>query len=391
MWSSRTSYAMPPVVEATHPAPRLQGKVIAAALVLSAALLAAVAPQGWRLPVLLVLGIALGATLYLTVFGFTAAYRRLIVDRDAAGVRAQLVMLAVATVLFAPVLAAGTVFGQGVGGAVAPAGLQVAIGAFLFGVGMQLGGGCGSGTLYTAGGGNTRMIAVLVGFCAGGFWASLHMDWWTRLPVWETRALSERLGWPAAAGLQLVFIGGLWLALKRYARGRLAAEHNREKLLLAGAVLLAVLNLVVLVVAGHPWSITWAFTLWGAKGAQLLGWDPAGTTFWSAEFQRQALAGSVLHDVTSLMDIGILIGALGGAAIAGRFAPSARLALRPLAAAVIGGLVMGYGARIAFGCNIGAFFSGVASTSLHGWLWIGAALPGNALGVRLRPWFGLEN
>src|SRR3990172_3087560 len=109
MWSSRTSYAMPPVVEATHPAPRLQGKVIAAALVLSAALLAAVAPQGWRLPVLLVLGIALGATLYLTVFGFTAAYRRLIVDRDAAGVRAQLVMLAVATVLFAPVLAAGTV------------------------------------------------------------------------------------------------------------------------------------------------------------------------------------------------------------------------------------------------------------------------------------------
>ena len=37
-----------------------------------------------------------------------------------------------------------------------------------------------------------------------------------------------------------------------------------------------------------------------------------------------------------------------------------------LAAAVIGGLLLGYGARLAFGCNIGAFFSGVVSGSLHG-------------------------
>ncbi len=53
--------------------------------------------------------------------------------------------------------------------------------------------------------------------------------------------------------------------------------------------------------------------------------------------------------------------------------------------------MMGYGARIAFGCNIGAFFSGVASTSLHGWLWIAAALPGTWIGVKLRPAFGMAN
>jgi hypothetical protein len=52
---------------------------------------------------------------------------------------------------------------------------------------------------------------------------------------------------------------------------------------------------------------------------------------------------------------------------------------------------MGYGARLAFGCNIGAFFSGIASTSLHGWLWILCALPGTWVGVRLRPLFGLDN
>mgnify|MGYP000591478547 CR=1 FL=1 len=42
----------------------------------------------------------------------------------------------------------------------------------------------------------------------------------------------------------------------------------------------------------------------------------------------------------------------------------------------LGGVLMGYGARIAFGCNVGAFFSGIASGSLHDWLWFLAALAG---------------
>lgn len=369
---------------------RPQGGLFAVAAAAAGLVLVALPSDNWRLAVLFGLGIALGATLYLTAFGFTSSYRALLLHRNGSGVRAQIAMLAMATVLFAPVLAVGSVFGQAVTGAVAPAGLQVAIGAFLFGIGMQLGGGCGSGSLYAAGGGNARMVVVLAAFCAGGFWASLHMDWWARLPVWETQALGERLGWPAAVVLQLAVLAAVWFGLKRYARGGLALERSREKVWLAGAGLLALLNFAVLIVAGHPWTITWAFTLWGAKGAQLAGWDSAASVFWSAPFQRETLAASVLTDVTSLMNIGILVGALGGAALTGRFSPRVPFTPRLLASAVIGGLVMGYGARIAFGCNIGAFFSGIASTSLHGWLWIAAALPGNLVGVRLRPWFGME-
>ncbi|MNP87181.1 putative inner membrane protein [compost metagenome] len=48
---------------------------------------------------------------------------------------------------------------------------------------------------------------------------------------------------------------------------------------------------------------------------------------------------------------------------------------------------MGYGSRLAYGCNIGAYFSGIASGSVHGWLWLVAAYAGNLIGVRLRPWF----
>jgi uncharacterized membrane protein YedE/YeeE len=87
------------------------------------------------------------------------------------------------------------------------------------------------------------------------------------------------------------------------------------------------------------------------------------------------------------MDLGIVLGALLAAGLAGRFAPNLKIPLPSLVAAVIGGLLLGYGSRLAYGCNIGAYFSGIASGSLHGWLWLVAAYTGNLIGVRLRPLF----
>jgi uncharacterized membrane protein YedE/YeeE len=377
-----------------------QRGMLACAAAAALILMALTGAESPRLTLLFAIGLLIGATLYHAHFGFTGAYRRLLTRGEVDAVQAQLAMLALASVLFAPALEAGSLFGRPLSGAVAPAGWQVAIGAFLFGIGMQLGGGCGSGTLYTLGGGSLRMLVTLAAFCAGGFWASLDMEHWERLPVWESRSLAELMGWPHALALQLAVLAFLaWIA-GRFGRRRapVAPQRSGWKRLLAGpwpllaaAVLLALLNAATLAVAGHPWSITWAFTLWGAKVALLLGWDPAGEPFWSAPFQRAALQSPVLSDITSVMNIGMMVGALAAAAAAGRFAPRRFLPARALAAAVIGGLLMGYGARLAYGCNIGAFFSGIASTSLHGWLWIAAALPGNWVGVRLRPWFGFKD
>lgn len=105
-------------------------------------------------------------------------------------------------------------------------------------------------------------------------------------------------------------------------------------------------------------------------------------------FQQRALENGIFADNTSLMNIAIILGALAAAVPAGKFRPVARIPLRALLAAVIGGLLMGYGARLAFGCNIGALFSGIASTSLHGWLWIVAALAGNGSESRRAPCSG---
>lgn len=362
--------------------------------------------DGWRPVALWLGGLFLGLTLYHASFGFASAYRRMIVARDMRGVQAQLLLLALTSVLFAPVLAGGSALGQTVSGAWAPVSVSVVAGAFLFGVGMQLAGGCGSGTLYTVGGGSLRMLVVLGAACAGSFWASLHMGWWQELPAHESVVLADVLGWRTALAAQLGFMGLLAVMLQRRARPAIQAPadpaptspHVRFHAVLSGpwpmvaaAVMLALGNLWTLLVAGHPWSITWGFTLWGAKAAQWLGWQPSSSAFWQGEFQSDAIRGGVLDDTTSMMDLAIMLGALCAACLAGRFAPKWDFALRSLAAALLGGVMLGYGSRIAYGCNIGAFVSGVASGSLHGWLWIAAALPGTWLGIHLRRHFGMAD
>lgn len=397
--------ATPPLIDPDRAgiAPAAPAQRIALAIGLSALLSLWLVLDGRepRLALLLVVGALCGVTLYHAAFGFTAAYRRLLFDRDGTGVRAQLMMLGIAVSLFAPVLAAGSFLGSPVIGATAPVGWQVAIGAFIFGIGMQLGNGCGSGTLYALGGGSVRMAATLIAFCAGGFAASLHMGAWQALPDSGEVVLGEAFGWPAAVAIQFVALAALYAVIRVWERSgdstpTTALSPGFRPLagpwpLMVGAVMLALLNFATLSLAGHPWTITWGMTLWAAKAAVAFGWNPSNSTFWSGDFQRDALNAEVLDDVTSVMDIGIVLGAFVAAALAGRLAPSLRLSRRSLAAALIGGLLMGYGARLAYGCNIGAFFSGIASTSLHGWLWIAAALPGIWIGARLRPRFGLAH
>lgn len=383
--------------------PRIQISVLVLAGVAAVALFAAILINfGGRPAVLLILGMGLGISLYHAAFGFSAAYRRVIVERDISDVAAQAVMLAVAILLFAPVLAQGVVFGRPVAGAVAPVSVSMAFGAFLFGMAMQLAGGCASGTLYTAGGGSLRMMVVLVFFCIGGFWASLHLHWWGGLPGLGAVSIGDALGWPLAVALQLAALALIYGGLRVWGGHRArplgwGGAFTWTRLvrgpwpLLFGAASLAVFNWLTLLVAGHPWSITWAFTLWTAKAAVALGWNPATSPFWSGGFQQAALAAPLLADTVTVMNIGILLGALMAASLAGRVAPSVRIPPGSLAAAVIGGLMLGYGARLAYGCNIGAFFSGVASASLHGWVWIIMAVLGTTVGVRLRPLFGLKN
>ena len=357
----------------------------------------------WRQAALFLLGGGMGVALYHALFGFTSAWRVFIADRRGAGLRAQMLMLTAAVVLFYPILARGSMLGAPVHGEFGAVGVSVAVGAFLFGLGMQLGGGCASGTLYTAGGGNTRMLATLAAFVAGSALGAYHFAWWEKTPNLGRISLIETLGWVPALLLDLALFAAIALAtvvLERRRHGALkpgnaARERGWRRFLQGpwplfwGAIALAIGNFLTLLLAGRPWGITSAFALWGSKMVAALGVDVAAWPYWSSPARAEALQHSVFADITSVMDFGIMLGALLAAGLAGKYVPRWRVPWRSLLAAVIGGLMLGYGARLAYGCNIGAYFSGIASSSLHGWLWFAAALVGSVVGTRLRPLFGL--
>ncbi|MEQ6918581.1 YeeE/YedE family protein [Halomonas aquatica] len=379
--------------------PRLALPAIAATGLLLGALVVGSA-FGVRLGALMAVGGLLGMVLYHAAFGFTAAWRVFITERRGRGLRAQMVMLAIAVVLFFPALSAGSLFGQSVYGFVAPIGVSVVVGAFLFGLGMQLGGGCASGTLFTAGGGNARMLVTLLFFVVGSVIGTAHFTWWQSLPAFQPVSLVKSLGATGGIVVSLVLfaaIAGLTVVMERRRHGGLEQVSridagNRRWLtgpwpLLFGAVALALLNFATLSLAGRPWGVTSAFALWGAKGFEFLGGDVSQWGYWQFSWNANALEASVWGDITTVMNVGIMVGAFIAASLAGKFAPNLRIPARSLLAAVIGGVLLGYGARLAFGCNIGAYFGGIASGSLHGWVWLVAAFAGNMLGVKLRPFF----
>lgn len=359
---------------------------------------AATALGGLRLGLLAMIGLVAGIALYHASFGFTAAWRRFILERRSAGLRAQIVMLGLTSLVFFPLLAAGSLFDRPIGGFVFPIGLALVLGAFLFGIGMQIGGGCGSGTLFTIGGGSVRMVVTLVFFILGSTLATATSDIWLGWPSVAPVSLIASLGMLPALALMLVLLGVLYVATSRAETLRHGAAADILKpetrwttgpwSLVAGAVALALVNIAVLIVDGWPWGITSAFALWGSKIAGMIGFAPEVWAYWKG--QEAVLAAPVLSDPTSVMDFAIIIGAMLAALMAGKFNPSLSIPARSLAAAMIGGLLLGIGARLGTGCNIGAFFSGTVSGSLHGWVWLIFAFAGNAIGVKLRPVFRLD-
>ncbi|MFD1174463.1 YeeE/YedE family protein [Oceanobacillus picturae] len=380
--------------------PQIIGGLVVSAILLVYLLFSQEAVQ----PLLLVIGILLGYTLFHARFGFTSAFRRLASVGNGQALRAHMLMLAVAVTLFAPILAFGlSFFGGEVSGYVSPVGISLLVGAFLFGIGMQLGGGCASGTLYAVGGGRSVMFVTLLFFIVGSTVGAYHLPFWTEeLPSFEpvSLATSTGLGYVGAWAVSILLFGVIaWITLVIERRRKapkmapLPSTSGWKRIfrgswpLFAAAIVLAVLNALTLMTRGTPWGVTSAFALWGSKVAQFFGVDVASWGYWQGNVE--ALNASIFTDSTTVLNLGVILGAFLASAAGGLFKFS-KLNLKNVAAAIIGGLLMGYGARLAFGCNIGAYFGGIASFSLHGYIWGILALGGTFVALYLRPLFGLS-
>lgn len=368
------------------------------------------AQHGPRPGFMLLLGIGLGVALFHSRFGFTSAWRQLVSVGNGTGLRAHTVLIGATAALFALFIGTGAgFFGNTAEPSAGRIGVALLIGSFLFAVGMQLGGACASGTLFAVGSGQTSIVLTLGGFIVGSTLAAWQAPLWQGLPSTDPVLFADWFGgsgwaWAGSLLVTLAALAVVWFVARAVQARRNppptgAAPSARTPWgrvlrgswpLLAGAAVLTVLGGLVILVSGRAWGITFAFALWGARIVELFGGDPASWAYFAdAPGRAAAIANPVLTNNVSLTNIGIIIGAAIASAAAGAWKLHTRIPLNIATAAVLGGILMGVGARVAAGCNIGAYLAGIASGSLHGWIWGAVALLGTWAGLRLRPFFGL--
>jgi len=153
---------------------------------------------------------------------------------------------------------------------------------------------------------------------------------------------------------------------------------------MTGAIVLAVLNIALLAATGKGWGVTTSLAYWGGWIWQAVGGDPHSWTYFAEVKPAFNAPGfNLFKDSGSLTNLGIVVGALLSALLASQFRVKRLKSRRQVAAAVLGGLVMGLGARVAFGCNIGGVYTAVPSMSLHGWVFMVSIFLGAAAGSKL--------
>jgi uncharacterized protein len=369
-----------------------------------------------RLAIYWALGLGVGLVLQRGRLCFAGAFRDLFLMKNGTMMRAIIVGLAIMAPVFALIESRAVpepAFGALPAGAhVVPLGLNLAAGGLMFGIGMVLAGGCVSGTLYRIGEGYLASWASLFGILLG---LSLAAHTWNAWYTWTIATAPT--GWlPASLGyggavvatwivLGAAFVGALWWETRDAAAPPFAVSAARKpnapatfgqhlqairaSVLVKGwPPLVAVTALAVLNVAAFlvdtPLGVTGELAAWADRGAGLVGLA-AGPLLGADTLAgcNLAIGSSGVINATTLLDAGLVCGALLAALAAREFKVRVARQRRRYVQSFAGGSLMGYGAGIGVGCTIGAFFSAIPSLGLSGWVFGLALLLGAGIGTQI--------
>ncbi|MFQ3565690.1 MAG: YeeE/YedE family protein [Aggregatilineales bacterium] len=348
----------------------------------------------------LLTGAALGIIFQRGRFCFFCIFRDFIEQRNSGPLFAILTALAAGSIGYAIIF--GAFLPNPMSGRlppdahIGPVSWVLAAAGLAFGFGMTLSGACISGHLYRLGEGYMRapvaLLGALIGFGLGFFsWFTLYVQAISLAPVaW----LPATLGYGGALLAQLVVLAGMGVLLLRWlpplqakAGGPLTLDRvwqalfiDRWNPLVTGALVglvgvFAYFRVEPLGVTAQLGSLSRTFLNDAGLLADRL---PGLDTF----------AGCATMVVQTITDNGFLIGglALGSLAVAlpaNRFNPS-KLTLRNSVTALLGGILMGWGAMLALGCTVGTLLSGISAFALSGWVFGAAVFIGVWLSLKLR-------
>jgi uncharacterized membrane protein YedE/YeeE len=145
---------------------------------------------------------------------------------------------------------------------------------------------------------------------------------------------------------------------------------------------------VVSVLMGYSvYLVTGAGSIWGiTTGESKLGglfWQSLGLRTEQLTYFQQFKLAPPLEDYSQAIVFAILVGGGATALITRSFVVKHLPDRWMLAQAIVGGFLLGYGARLALGCNIGNFLSAWAAGGVHAAIFTAALLPGTYVGLRI--------
>lgn len=297
---------------------------------------------------LLLSGLLAGFVFQRSRLCFVSALRDLYLFRALEMTRAILLSFLV-TVAGGALLLADT-GGEALEPVMGPTPLAALSGGAIFALGMVLAGSCAAGAFWRLGEGQLSQLWIMLGMLVGT-WAYLKLPLLPEAVVQPTFA-----GWWVVALLALAWVAlGLWERLRAHAGEEIATTHGfdlrRPWSPAAGAVVMAALLVGFMALTGRTWSVTRVFVL----------------DDWSAAIFALGLTG------------GGFVGARFGHEWRSRRAGTGL----PAVVRFVGGLLMGYGARVGWGCTIGAVLSGMVNLSVHPWYWLMGALVGAGAGAAI--------
>lgn len=173
-----------------------------------------------KLPIIWILGIIIGFILQRSGFCFTAALRDPILVGGTDHTKSAILAITLATIGFSIIQFRVFKDGDLVPGNISPVGIHVALGAFLFGIGMVLAEGCTTRILTRIGEGFSIGIIVLISFSIGSLIAAKSFSFWEKISIAKGKDIFMPyiIGWGPSLLLQFSILFILYILANWYGK-----------------------------------------------------------------------------------------------------------------------------------------------------------------------------
>lgn len=151
----------------------------------------------------------------------------------------------------------------------------------------------------------------------------------------------------------------------------------------SGGIGLGFLSLAMVYLTGVFWRITTGFLYIGLGVLEKFGFNPRDWYYFTVYDQALNPGESFFFNDLSLIVIFMILGSLLSVLLGSGFKIKKLKSPSQGFWAILGGLLMGYSARLSFGCNIGAYFTSISSMSLQGYVFGVAMFLGAYIGSKI--------